>query len=333
MLSQRVLEMLKSRVLINIAGWLLFAGIFYAGISGVEASVKSLLIVLSVFLPAVPAVYLHLYVFEKFLKTKKYLIYFTALVAIALSFGWLVEFMAQEVVYYDDPDAFISGKLTLVAFLVVSTGFRSFFEGLRAKSQLAEIEAKQAKAELDSLKSQVNPHFLFNSLNNIYGLLMEDKDKAGDSLLTLSSLLRYLIYASQKSQISLEEEIKFLDDYMAMERLRLGDKCKLSFEKEGNFANRSVSPFLLIPFVENAFKHGSFATVGDSFIVVRLSIQDERLHFTVRNSVKSTVHSHASSGTGIANVKRRLELLMPGKYRLETVRDVSEFNVNLELEL
>ena len=218
----------------------------------------------------------------------------------------------------------------LLFWLLLGSGI--FFVGLDAKNRLAEIEANQTKAELDSLRLQVNPHFLFNSLNNIYGLLNEDVNRAGDSILTLSALLRYLIYASKKSTIGLEEEIKFLDDYIAMERLRLGDKCSLTLDKKGEFSNRFLSPFLLIPFVENAFKHGSFATVDESFIHVGILVQNDRLHFNVKNSVKPAIKNE-EGGVGIANVKRRLELLLPGKYQLEVTKQDGVFNVNLEMEL
>lgn len=332
MLQQQISRFAKNRSVIHIAGWLLFAGIFLFGISRVEPLGKSVLVVLSVFGPSVPAVYLHTLTFDKWLRQKKYALYLLSLLANIFFFGLLIEFLAGEIVYYDDPNAYISGRLSLLAFLVVSTGFRFLFEGLEAKSKLAEIEAKQAKAELESLKSQVNPHFLFNSLNNIYGLLMEDADKAGDSLLTLSSLLRYLIYASQKTQIGLEEEVKFLDDYMTMERLRLGDKCQLSFEKEGDLTGKSLSPFLLIPFVENAFKHGSFATVGESYIHVKLCVKEKWLSFTVDNSIKPKA-TKRPGGMGIANVKRRLELLLPEKYSLEVVPAETRFYVKLELSL
>ncbi|MCE7994758.1 MAG: histidine kinase [Roseivirga sp.] len=332
MFAQQASGLTKNKALIHILGWLLFAGIFLFGISRVEPLGKSFLVVLSVFGPSLPAVYLHSLTFDKWFRKKKYGLYFLSLLANIMLFGLLIEFIAGEIVYYDDPDAYISGRLSLIAFLVVSTGFRFLFEGLEAKSKLAEIEAKQAQAELESLKSQVNPHFLFNSLNNIYGLLMEDVDRAGDSLLTLSSLLRYLIYASQKTRIGLEEEVKFLDDYMAMERLRLGDKCQLSFEKEGDVTGRSLSPFLLIPFVENAFKHGSFATVGESHIHVKLHLEENKLTFKVDNSTKSKARKEPE-GTGIANVKRRLELLMPEKHTLEVTPGDSRFYVKLELSL
>ena len=331
-LNQKLNQLSKNTSLIHLAVWAAFAGIFLLGISGVERFPKSGLIVAAVFLPSVPAVYLHFVVLDYWFRKKQYALYLLLVTGIVILFGWLIELTSTELVFADDPDAFVSGKLTLLTFLVVSTGLRSFAEGLRAKSKLAEIEAKQTKAELESLRSQVNPHFLFNSLNNIYGQLMENKEQAGESLLTLSSLLRYLIYASQKSSISLEEEVKFLDDYMAMERLRLGEKCQLIFEKEGLLDNKLLSPFLLIPFVENAFKHGSFATVDESYIFVKLQVVGDQLYFEVRNSIKRQVNTE-STGTGIANVKRRLELLLPEQHDLTIEAGKNEYVVKLKLQL
>jgi len=331
-LSQRLNRLTKNTGLIHLVVWVIFAGIFLLGISGVERFPKSGLIVAAVFLPSVPAVYIHFEVLDRWFRKRQFAIYLIFTISIVLLFGWLIELISAEFVFIDDPDAFVSGKLTLLTFLVVSSGFRSFAEGVRAKSKLAEIEAKQTRAELESLKSQVNPHFLFNSLNNIYGQLLEDHEQAGESLLTLSSLLRYLIYASQKTSISLEEEVKFLDDYMAMERLRLGEKCELQFEKEGAWQGHMLSPFLLIPFVENAFKHGSFATVDKSYIHVKLSVANQALHFEVVNSVKQQPETN-SKGTGISNVKRRLELIMPEGHELDISPGNHEFKVQLSLQL
>jgi two-component system, LytTR family, sensor kinase len=332
MLAHWFLNATKKKVFTHTIGWLFFAGIFLLGLTGAETFQKSLVIVLVVFLPSIPAVYLHFYVFEKLLWKKKYAAYFLTLFAIVFLFGRLIELIVTKGVFTNDPEAYIASELTLGGFILVATGIRYSFAGIEAKNKLVEIEAKQVKAELDSLKMQVNPHFLFNSLNNIYGLISDHPGKGADSILTLSSLLRYLIYASQKSTIGLGEEIEFLEDYMSMERLRLGDKCSLSFEHQGDFSNRTLSPFLLIPFVENAFKHGSFATVERSFIHVSILVQNDRLYFNVKNSMKKSITTR-DGGVGIANVKRRLELLLPDKYRLEVDHQEEIFNVNLEIEL
>lgn len=258
--------------------------------------------------------------------------YLASLAGLFFLYGRLVDYILNMNLFPDDPNPHIAGELTLGGIILVASGIRYFFIGIEAKNKLIEIEAKQSKAELDSLRQQVNPHFLFNSLNNIYGLLNEDVDRAGDSILKLSSLLRYLIHVSQKTRVSLEEEINFIDDYIGMERLRLGEKCNVNFEKNSDFSNRSLSPLLLIPFVENAFKHGSFATVDESFIQIEISIQNDRLHFNVKNSVKGSLEK-TDGGVGISNIKRRLELFLPGKHRLDITRSDGIFNVNLEMEL
>ena len=330
--SKKLNGLARNEVLIHLLSWLIFAGVFFLGIGGVEPLPKALSIIGAVFLPSVPAVYLHFFVFDKWLRNRQYVFYILVLLGIVWWFGWLIELIAIHVVFANEPSTSVSGKLALVCFVVVSTGFRSLFEGLQAKSKLAQLEAMQTRAELESLKSQVNPHFLFNSLNDIYGQLMDDQAKAGESLLNLSSLLRYLIYASQKTSISLAEEVRFLEDYMAMERLRLGEKCELVFEKSGDISSKSLSPFLLIPFVENAFKHGSFATVAESYIHVTLQVEGANLLFEVKNSTKSTAHTF-STGTGIANVKRRLELLMPNSHELLIQPGTDFFEIKLTLAL
>lgn len=332
MVKQWFLTVLKKKVVLHSLAWLFFASIFLLGLSPVETFPISLILILVIFLPVVPAVYLHFYLFEMFFRNKRYFPYLVSMVPVFFLYGQLIDYMLGIHLFPDDLNPYVAGELTLGGFILVATGIRYFFIGINAKNKLIEIEAKQGKAEFDSLRQQVNPHFLFNSLNNIYGLLNEDVDRAGDSLLKLSSLLRYLIYVSQKTRVSLEDEINFIDDYIGMERLRLGEKCKLNFDKNGDFSNRSLSPLLLIPFVENAFKHGSFATIDESFIQIEISIQNDRLHFNVKNSVKGSLEK-TDNGVGISNVKRRLELLLPEKHRLDITHGDGIFNVNLEMKL
>ena len=284
--------------------WILFAGLFL--------------------LP----IYLHFLVFNRFLRAKKYLIYFPLLVAIVFVFGYLVE----SVKLIKDDVVVSNGAFSILLLLIFSTTTKLLFEGMSAKRRLAQIEVARSKAELDSLKTQVNPHFLFNSLNNIYGLLMEDVEKAGSSLLTLSGLMRYLIYSGSQPNVSLEEEVNFIEDYVAMERLRLGEKCRIQMQKHGDFSEKKLPPFMLIPFVENAFKHGSYSTVEESFIKIDIQLQDSLLSFEIENSFKTKKEQHVG-GLGIANVKQRLALEMADRYTLGLHKMEDVFTVKLNLQL
>lgn len=329
MLLQKPLA--KNNILLHLLAWLFFALTFFLSISGVAQAEDSLKITLAIFLPSIPGVYLHLYVFSWMLKTKKYLLYLLILMGGIFFFGKLIDLTA-EMLFPEDEQLFLASKLVLVVFILVSAGLNYFFNRLAQGSRMMELQMKQHKAELDSLRLQLNPHFLFNSLNNIYGLMNEDVDSAGESLLALSALLRYMSYTSQKNQISLDEEIKFVDDYVAMERLRLGEKCTIRFRKNGDFADCFIPPFILIPFVENAFKHGSYATIEESYIDIESSLAGNTLSFTVQNSIKSEQSSNGG-GVGISNARRRLDLLLPGKHKLDVQKKSDSFMVKLIMEL
>ena len=255
----------------------------------------------------------------------------SVLLGIIFFFGKLID-LSAEIVFPDDEELFLASKLILVVFVLVSTGLKSFFLRLATGNKMMELQMKQHKAELDSLRLQLNPHFLFNSLHNIYGLMNEDVERAGESLLALSALLRYMSYTAQKEKISLEEEINFVDDYVAMERLRLGKKCSIQFRKNGDYSNCFLPPFMLIPFVENAFKHGSFATIHESFIDIEATREGKMLSFIVQNSINPELKVK-KGGVGIANAKRRLALLLPEKHKLEVQQKSDSFYVKLLMEL
>jgi LytS/YehU family sensor histidine kinase len=308
-----------------------FVMLLFYGISGADSMQNRWEIVAIISIPSIPAVYIHFLCIKKLFKKKKYLLYAISVIIITILFGRLISIISEDWIYKDDPTTYIAGELTLGTILFFSTGIRYIYESNETRNRLLEIEAKQAKAELESLKSQVNPHFLFNSLNNIYGLLLEGKDMATDSILRLSSLLRYMIYSSEKSLVTVEEEVQFLQDYVAMERLRLGNKCEISLDIQGSFGSISIPPFLLIPFVENAFKHGSFATIEESFIKISISQLENNLTLKVLNSYKG--NDSRESGIGVSNVKRRLELLMYDSYSLDIFSHRNEFEVILTLQL
>ena len=329
--------MLSMGWLWHAGAWSFFAALILLGISSAENLDKSIAITAAIIGPSIPAVYLNLWLVNRFWRPRKWLPYLAGVLPIVVVFGWLIEFLAENVIFGNDPSAQVASYPVVFIVLIVSTSMKLLFEGETAKTRLAQLEAGQTKAELDFLKSQVNPHFLFNSLNNIYGLVMEDPNRAGDSILTLSSLLRYLIYASPEQEIPVTKEIQFIEDYLAMERLRLGEKCEISMGKKGDPRSHKIPPFLFVPFVENAFKHGSYSTARDSFVDVQFDFSvPNRIRLTVKNSLKTNVVDDViteTPGHGIANVRRRLDLAFSEKYALDITREKGLFEVNLTLSL
>ena len=201
------------------------------------------------------------------------------------------------------------------------------------EQQRKEAEQEKIVAELEYLKQQINPHFLFNALNSIYSLTIPDSPAASDSILKLSSILRYMLYETDKRSVPLSEEIAVIRDYIALQQLRLTAKTRVSFVvPEGDLSRYRIEPLLLIPFIENAFKYG-VDSVEDSFIRIRMEANGDRLLFSTENKVVSgPSKGEEHAGIGIRNIRRRLELLYAERFKLVTRQDESVFYVSLELK-
>lgn len=206
---------------------------------------------------------------------------------------------------------------------------KSWFENQMAKEKLAR---EKAEIELKSLKDQIHPHFLFNTLNNIYSLTLIQSAKTPDMMLRLSKLLSYMIYESNSAEVPLARELQALKDYIELERLRLGDRLELSFDVSGPVERVKIAPLLLFPLLENCFKHGSHRTSDQTWISFHLQVTATDLHIQLENSlpdVASAGETTLSGGLGLQNVKKRLELLYP-KHELR-IHSGDTYLVNLKI--
>lgn len=220
----------------------------------------------------------------------------------------------------------------LIVF-IISTGLKVVAQWYEAKQRLKEMENSRTQAELSFLKSQIHPHFLFNSLNSIYYLTLSKDDRAPQAIMFLSNFLRFVTTDSEKNYIPLEKEIKMLEEYMELQSLRSSEKIDLKFELKGDFNNQNIMPLTFIPFVENAFKYGISAHV-DCFIHLKIELNNRVLCFNLENSIIPSQRDIAeSSGVGLKNVKQRLELAYPGQYVLEIKNNHSVFSVYLKINL
>lgn len=223
--------------------------------------------------------------------------------------------------------------LLSVFILVTSTSFSFIQKNLKLEQLGKEREAENLKTELSFLRSQVSPHFLFNTLNNLVSLARKKSDLLEPSLLKLSGLLHYMLYESDDEKISIHKEIDYLNNYVDLQKLRFGDDIKISFFKEvppDSFLE--VVPMILIPFVENAFKHG-VVMINDPEINIRLVVTGNLLNFSVRNKFNSEQEEKdKSSGIGLINVKRRLDLLYPDS-RLEILQHNNVHQATLSIIL
>ena len=198
-----------------------------------------------------------------------------------------------------------------------------------------QLEQEKVSSELSFLKAQINPHFFFNTLNNIYALTMIDVENAREALHRLSRMMRYVLYETKEGTVRLSQEIDFLQDYIQLMQLRLTDKVKVTFEKPQPINDIAIAPMLLLPFLENAFKHGVSAT-QKSEIFVGLTQQGPSLRVEVRNTLFSGKGKalDESNGIGLVNTRRRLDLLYPGRYQLNITEHTpdNEYLVVLTLD-
>lgn len=204
-------------------------------------------------------------------------------------------------------------------------------EWAQSSKRIRQIELEKTRAELDYLRSQVNPHFLFNALNTIYFQLDESTDNARSSLLKFADILRYQLYDCNDELVPVIKEIEYLDNYIKIQKLRKGTDFKIDFSFDTIWNDGKVAPLLLIPFVENAFKHVSAFTDRENSISIALEKKDEFLQFTCTNTFDKA--DSVNHGLGIANVKRRLELIYPGKHALTINSRENVFDVHLKIDL
>jgi len=225
-------------------------------------------------------------------------------------------------VYYTIIYVFLGGLLKLAV------------EGNKNQQQKILLEKQNVKSELALLRTQINPHFLFNTLNTIHSFVKSNPDKAAHSIIRLSDIMRFILYDATQDKISLNKEIEYLQDFITLQTYRLDNPDFVKFKIEGKTKNIYIPPMLLIPFVENAFKHGKIKTPSPG-ILIKLCVIDNRLKFMVENKVPS-INLHKikdTGGIGLKNVKRRLELIFQDDYSLKIIENNNTFVVELCLNL
>jgi LytS/YehU family sensor histidine kinase len=194
-----------------------------------------------------------------------------------------------------------------------------------------EFTKKIAEMELQLLKSQLNPHFYFNTLNNLYGLAMIAPKKAPDAILKLSDIMEYVIYDCRHDKVPLSKEIRFLQSYVELEKLRYDDSARIKMDVKGSPGNKSISPMLLIQFVENAFKHGIEKEKSNSYLYINIKVDNGSLEYESANSFNG--FTGKNGGIGLTNARKRLELLYPQNHELLVLPGDHEYLVKLKLTL
>jgi LytS/YehU family sensor histidine kinase len=199
-----------------------------------------------------------------------------------------------------------------------------------------ELEKEKMESELKFLKSQIHPHFLFNTLNNLYALTLDKSDRAPEVVVKLSDLLSYMLYECNAPLVPLAKEVQLLQDYLDLEKIRYPNELKVDFEVFGRVNGKNIAPLVLLPFVENGFKHGLSKQINYPWINITLEIEDYLLRFLVENNrpkIEKADETGYSEGIGLKNVRRRLDLIYGDQYTLDISGNADTFSINLQLKL
>lgn len=337
MFSQKLLKYKLDHILF----WFLYA-LFWLLVTGSitnTAQIRNTIIV--VILHALVS-YFNLYVLVPLLlQNKRYIAY---VLSILLSIT-LTCFPLAFIIYLLDPDN--TSKIWSVNFFVFNSFQTSYAVGLtmvlrlsiqwyQREKEKSELQRITSETELKFLKSQINPHFLFNSLNSIYSLTLKKSDNAPQTVLKLSEMLRYLLYEAGEKKVSIDKEIAYLNNYLELERIRLGTRGKIIFETEIDSEEYLIEPMLIMPFVENCFKHGLNTLATGGWVSILLNIKNGVLNAEISNNIKGEKTDYKEDrvgGIGIVNVKKRLKLLYPGKHKLLITNTNNVYKIDLELTI
>jgi two-component system, LytTR family, sensor kinase len=272
---------------------------------------------------------------------KKYAWFVVAFIGMIVSSG-ILKMTIIGLVVHDEQMIHLSGNLktriyenVIPHFFLVMAGavVKLMVDYSKLQQQMAETAKEKAEAELNFLKSQINPHFLFNSLNSVYFLIDKNNSEARESLHKFSDMLRYQLYELNGAKIPVEREVSYLKDYVDMQKLRKDEHYSVEFNSSAQVKGFSIEPLLLVPFVENAFKHISHYPGKNNFVKLVLSRENGHFIFTAENSKEQGKTNERHGGIGLVNVKRRLELLYSGKHSLNITDDKERYRVELTLKL
>jgi sensor histidine kinase YesM len=318
-------------VLRHALSWIVAFAALYLSISILGGRRIALIICTAVIVPGPIPVYAHFLAQRVFFEKKKYIHYFASIVLIVAVSGLLIELVFRTI--ERDPGSHINGFAVAFVLIVISSSLKYYIQGLRQRYLIQEAEFKQVKTELALLKSQIQPHFFFNTLNNLYALSLDKSDRVPDVIIALSELMRYILDSSKEKEVPLAEEVKFVENYLGLEKLRFTEIADIRFEVLGDTGGRKIAPMLFIPFVENSFKHGMMESQRSGYVHVSLTIRENELELAVENS-KSELAERRENGSnhlGLKNVKRTLELLYPKAHELTITDGEKRYRVDLKL--
>ncbi|MDX1939501.1 MAG: histidine kinase [Saprospiraceae bacterium] len=293
-------------------------------------------------LPMAFLFYANVWLVDKFIERKRYLTF--AIVTVLLFLA--ATFLRTELnVYFPDVRRemldiskregwFLGALFTNLSFLVVGFFYQMLYNRYRAERRNLAIINEQKEAQLQALRAQINPHFLFNTLNNIYSLAVVKSDKTAEMVLKLSNLLRYVIYDGKAEQVELKREAEQIKEFIELFQMRSEEPLDIHFDVKGINNNIKIEPMILIPIVENCFKHCDFDTNDNAFIKINLQVQNEILHFnTINTKDDQNQQKDRVGGVGLENIRKRLDLKYKDGYQLLVNSKENTFSVDLTLNI
>ncbi len=280
----------------------------------------------------------------KLFYTKKYLLFFLALIGCIILFGIIEEGVIEKLL---SPNSRGRNAVTwqsiywfageILVPLLAFTSVKLVFDNFAQQQKLQQIKQDNLKNELQLLKSQIQPHILFNSLNNLYHFALEKSDSTPELILKLSNVLRYILYETSDEKVSLAKELSFLKDYIDLQIIQYKGRGTIDYTIEAVLEDTSlkIAPFLLIPFIENSFKHSFGTKVKDVSIAIKIYLQEQDIHLEVVNNFEANGNPRESlthGGIGLVNVKKRLDLLYPDAHHLHIEQNKEQYHVKLNVK-
>lgn len=292
---------------------------------------------------AVPIYINLLWLFPKYLLKGKPLHYLALLGTLMISYSmlcWPIFNLIDRLIPNGGDDSELTGWLFPLSifflfsiFVVFTSGIKFARDWFKQNRRNKEIERQQLTSELNFLRTQVNPHFLFNTLNNLYALTLKKSDNAPDVVLKLSEMMRYMLYECDVRRVPLQKEIDYIRNYIALEELRLDESSKIKLEIEGNLNGQVIAPLLFTPLIENSIKHGLGTTVNNAWVNIKINLRENYLRFSIHNSKHGEKRMHKEGGIGLINIKRRLQLLYPTSHTLTQEETETTYKVDLAIKL
>lgn len=285
-----------------------------------------------------PPVYLNIYwLIPKFLVPKKYLLFTLFSAILILVWGWVMGYgepwMDEHFFQMKNQNPSLdTGIAGMIFILLISTLLHLSYRWYMQSSKIKQIENDRLQLELSVLKNQINPHFFFNTLNNLYALSLEQSKQTPSVILKLSEMMRYTIYECKAPKVPITSEVSYLENFIALQKMRQHKRGIVTFQKNVKDFDVQIAPMILIVFLENAYKHGFDLMEKDAFINLQLEVTKTTLLFTIENNFIETTENK-QIGIGLENVKRRLALTYPSNHSLHITNSNGMFKVQLKLNL